>query len=511
MTGESGSESTQQDSAENARRALRIDWGIAVAASAASLLVYLPSLSVLPGSGDGAEFQVLAHQFGVTHAPGHAVYITLAKVATLLPIGSVAYRVNLLSAFGAASALAAVFLGARAAGASRAASLIGSVTLGSSLTFWSHAVVAEVYTLGAAFLAIVWASLFGWDRTKNARLLFVAGVAGALGAGVDTGVALQAPACALFVCQRRGCDAHAVVTAVGGAAAGAGAVALALVAAVLHTPPANVFDAIYRPASSQWGLSVEYFSRFGNQVHFIATAKPWRFAMFQWDLVWTRAHEYLMALPSEFGAAGLLLIVVGAVVISQTNRSLTLTFAIALAVCWLFTWTYHVPDIAGFYVPGYVVFALIATKGADAILQWCVHRTRSAPVVAGAAIVGLLVVGASMRWARVDRYAVPYQRIVAIVDHLPEDAIVLSPWLELYTFYYAAQVDRSRWDLRFVELAPFGEHGHQVPRSTFDLLSAEANQRPVFLSTPSYQVEREGYDLSPTQLGPRTLFRVTRR
>ncbi len=512
MFRESRSGNALKYSVEGRRCILRVDRSVAVAVAAVSLAVYLPSLSVLPGSGDGAEFQVLGHQFGVTHAPGHAIYITLARLATLLPIGSVAYRVNLLSALGAAIALAAVFLAARSSGASRAASLAGSVILGYSLTFWSYAVVAEVYTLGAAFLAIVWASLFRWSRTKDARLLFVAGMAGALGSGVDTGVALQAPACALFVFQRCGPGGRAVLTAAGGAAAGATAVAFSLVAAVRHAPPANVFEAIYGPASSQWGLSAEFLSTLGHQVRFIATAQPWRFAMFQWDLLTMRAHQYVVAaLPAEFGVVGLSLIVVGALAISQRDHFLRATFAVALAASWLFTWTYRVPDIAGFYVPGYVVLALIGANGADAMLRWSILRVRSVEAIAVVAVASLLAIGAFGRWSRMERPDLHYQQVLTAIDVLPQHAIVFTGWPELYTFYYAAQVDRRRWDLRFVELAPFGVHGHEVPRSTFDLLAAEVDRRPVFCSGPSYQLDGEGYSLVPTQFGSRILFRVARR
>ena len=507
---ESDPDETLLTSVRNAVNIVRIDWMMAVATGFASLLIYMSSVPDGPGSGDEAEFQVLSHQFGVAHAPGHAVYIAIGKLATLLPIGSVAYRVNLLSALSAAVAVATVFLAARAAATSRVASVIGSIILALSLTFWSYAVVAEVYTLGAACLATVWALLFGWARTGTARQLFAAGVVGALGAGVDTGIALQAPACALFVWQRRQSGSHEIRTAFLGAATGATASALALIGSVLHAPPANVFDAIYRPASSQWGLAVDHLSSHIHQLIFIFTARPWRFAMFNWDLARLRANDYLTRLPVEFGGVGLLLIAMGAYVLCKKEKSLALVFALAVGACWLFTWTYRIPDIEGFYIPGYVVLALVAAKGAEDLAQWCGRIASSAAIIVPVAVVSVLVVSASQRGTRVGRYRVSYAPIVAAVDQLPTQAIVFAPWSELYTFYYAAQVDRSRWDLRFIEVSPFSEHRGVVARSTFDFLSTHVDRNPVFFSHASDQVEREGYSLHPSQLGPLRMFRVTR-
>ncbi len=73
-----------------------------------SLLVYLRTL--LPGIafGDWGEMQTVSHVLGVAHPTGYPTYVLLGWLAQLVPIGSVAFRLNLLSAVLVAGALATV-------------------------------------------------------------------------------------------------------------------------------------------------------------------------------------------------------------------------------------------------------------------------------------------------------------------------------------------------------------------------------------------------------------------
>ena len=58
----------------------------------------------LPGVsfGDWAEAEMIPARLGILHPTGYPLYLFVNKAFTLLPIGSVAYRANLLSAVAAA-------------------------------------------------------------------------------------------------------------------------------------------------------------------------------------------------------------------------------------------------------------------------------------------------------------------------------------------------------------------------------------------------------------------------
>ncbi|HUV90115.1 MAG TPA: DUF2723 domain-containing protein, partial [Anaerolineae bacterium] len=180
--------------------ALRLrDVGWAVAAAAVSLAVYVRTLApgLLPG--DSGEFQVLSYLLGNTHPTGYPIYILLGKVFTWLPVRDVAYRVNLLAACMAALTVAGVYLAGRMLCGHSGPALVGALALAVSPTFWSQAVIAEVYTPGAAFLAGVLVCLLLWEVYGHPAALFVAGLLGGLSLGVHMTVALVAPAVGVFL------------------------------------------------------------------------------------------------------------------------------------------------------------------------------------------------------------------------------------------------------------------------------------------------------------------------
>ena len=68
----------------------------------ASFVLYIRTLAPSLLFGDSAEFQTIAYTLGMGHPTGYPIYILLAKLFTIIPVGDVAYRVNLFSAFCAA-------------------------------------------------------------------------------------------------------------------------------------------------------------------------------------------------------------------------------------------------------------------------------------------------------------------------------------------------------------------------------------------------------------------------
>ena len=75
---------------------------------AVSLALYLRTL--LPGMAfdDWGELQTVPHVLGISRPTGYPTYILTAWLFELLPIGSVAFRANLLAAVCVAVALAAI-------------------------------------------------------------------------------------------------------------------------------------------------------------------------------------------------------------------------------------------------------------------------------------------------------------------------------------------------------------------------------------------------------------------
>ncbi|MDD5557019.1 MAG: DUF2723 domain-containing protein [bacterium] len=147
----------------------------ALAAFAASLAVYLRTL--LPGVGgygDTSKFQFIGAVFGLPHPSGFPTYIFLNALFARLPWGTLAWRINLMSAlFGALAVALLCLLTARLSGDALAA-LAASLVFAFSFTFWSTCTIAEVYTLAFMLLAATVCALAVWRETGRRRWLYLA-------------------------------------------------------------------------------------------------------------------------------------------------------------------------------------------------------------------------------------------------------------------------------------------------------------------------------------------------
>jgi hypothetical protein len=104
---------------------------------------------------DDGLFILSAWFLGIEHPPGYPLYVLLGKLATLLPVGSPAWRVHALSGLLGALACAVLFLIARRLMPGRAPAYLAALGLGVSGTFWSQAIIADVYSLHALLLFLL--------------------------------------------------------------------------------------------------------------------------------------------------------------------------------------------------------------------------------------------------------------------------------------------------------------------------------------------------------------------
>ena len=134
---------------------------------AALLPVYLLTLPNAVGQADTFEFQVVAPQLGLAHPTGYPLFLLLGKLFTLIPLNTVAWRLNVaVMVYGLAAACLLFGLGYRLRARGEVA-VVTAVTLGLIPIFWSQAIEAEVYTLHALFVV---AALFVMREIGDWRL-----------------------------------------------------------------------------------------------------------------------------------------------------------------------------------------------------------------------------------------------------------------------------------------------------------------------------------------------------
>ncbi len=139
----------------------------------AALAVYLQTLLPGAGWGDIARFQYVSRVWGIPHRFGYPLYIALSRLFGALPVGNLAYRINLMSAVFAALAAVTVYLLVRRLADDEVAAASAALSFATSRALWGQAVVAEVYTLNAALIGAVLLVLLAWSQTQKTGLLYL--------------------------------------------------------------------------------------------------------------------------------------------------------------------------------------------------------------------------------------------------------------------------------------------------------------------------------------------------
>jgi hypothetical protein len=143
------------------------------------LLTYIRTLTPTVPFWDSGEFIATSWILGLPHPPGNPVYTMLGRIFSLVPIETVAWRVNFMSAL--ASALTCLFTFLFTARALRRTTagrgtmvewigcelgaLVATFFLASAGAFWDSAIEAEVYSLSSCIIALtIWLAFNWWDH-----------------------------------------------------------------------------------------------------------------------------------------------------------------------------------------------------------------------------------------------------------------------------------------------------------------------------------------------------------
>src|ERR1700686_2045099 len=158
----------------------------------AALFLYSWTLAPTVTLTDSGELILVAYGLGVAHPPGVPLWIILAHLASLVPLGNVALRINFSSALFAALAsamltlvVAELMITASYLSTSKqkrtqrkkeggdssvgrllifAPALGAGLLLAFSRTLWSYATITEVYTLNTLLILTVFFLLLRWRR-----------------------------------------------------------------------------------------------------------------------------------------------------------------------------------------------------------------------------------------------------------------------------------------------------------------------------------------------------------
>jgi len=512
------------------------DLAIAAAMAVASFGVYLSTLA--PGllGGASGEFQTLAAAPGYAHPAGAPVYVLLARLAAFLPVGDVAYRVNLLSAVMGATAVALAYLVGRSLVGRRSVSAAGATALAVSPTFWSQATVAEAYPCAIVFMLAILLALSAWQKRGRSRWLAVAACLTAVSLGVHAGVLLIVPAALvlLVVTPRRWLVHWAAAAA--GTAVGLAALAVAFWTIDRGESPTSYYHTVIVPSRSVWGLGLEDVDGFPDRVRLSLAALPYRDSLFAEPrkVAGRKAVDYLENLPREFPPLWLAAAAGGVLWLGRKSWRMTLLLVLTLLGHLVFDLHYDTPHVHLLYLATYVPVVVFGVAGLALVVDlWAVLARRSgqrghSPAVLNAilGILGVAVVASPMAFpgawneagrrrcwvppdaepSRPNDSAEFHQEVRLLVAHLEDDAVLFTNWDWLYPCYYVARVEQGRTRMAFFQDYPL-PYQRELADSAVDYVRRTAPTRPVYFTHVVVKVD-DLFELEPVRRGGQALYRV---
>jgi hypothetical protein len=516
----------------------RFDAGVTSLIALGALVLYL--LTLAPGllTDDSGEFQTMARLLGHTHPTGYELYTLFARALASIPIGDFPSRVSAFSATMGAIAVAETYLAARLIGSPKEVAVVAAVAVAVAPTFWSQAIIAEVYTPAAALGTLVIVCVLLWYRTARSVWLALAGAAGGLGLGVHFSIGLYLPAVIVFLLLSsrdrigRALTRTVWLPAIGGAAVGVTVAVLAFVAVDLVDPPAEYFDAVVAPSRSAWDLEEREIDGTLERMRFNWTARQFSSLMFDapMELIAQRFRAFRAALPSELGVPILAAAGIGVISLLWRRAELAALLLIALGSHVLFAFTYDIGDlIYVFYIPAYVLLALLAAAGLTAVAPALARFPRVSARVAAVGVGAIALTAGVIPIARpnlaraaageVPPFAFegyPYDDFVATtmrpvleatVTALPQEAVILVDWEFLYPYYFVAHVEMGRQDLVFHETYPADDQ-EGLAASMVDYLFGQAGTRPVYVSERLPELSDAGFTFLPVRVGPTPMLKL---
>jgi len=415
-----------------------------------SLALYVHTLAPTILPADSGEFQFVSYVLGIAHPPGYALYTMLAKLFTYLPLGDIAYRVNLFSALTGALTLVVLSRAVRRATGSALAGWIAAAGLGVAPTFWAQSSTANIRSLTALFTALQLSTLIAYAQSKEVKHLIAFSLS--LGLGIthhSSLVPLILPYMAFLLVS----DSELVRKPRSWLKP---LLAFLLSSTVL----------LYLPLRSWMGAPFDpqpIRSLPGFLEHVLALGfRGDMFYFIQPPVLLSRFRVLLDILTFQFGPLWLLLAALGVVSMLLRRRQLLLLLGGVFAVNALLAITYRAPQTVEYLMPAYVALAFVCAYGAWLLSDRLRARGASTRELAAVLLATVLLMPmltllrnySSFVQLSQDRSARQYAEDV--LGQAPQGARILSNWHYATPFWYLQYVEKMRPDVKVVYVYPEG-------------------------------------------------------
>jgi hypothetical protein len=459
-----------------------------------ALVVYSWTLAPTVTPTDSGELILAAHGLGVAHPPGVPLWVMLTHLASLLPVGNVAVRINFSSAVFAALACAMLTLvvanlvvtascfaasrrGNKAArqstdiessNAGRRLTLAPAVGAGLlmafSRTLWAYATITEVYALNALLVLLVFFLVGRWRRriigtrtdssaaaTTHDTWIYAAAFVFGLAMGVHhVTVALTLPAIAVVVYRTEGLKFFT---------------SRRLLYAALVSIGALILVYSYLP----WAASRSPAMNWGNprslqEIWWHITGRQYRvFLSFSPSTMGPQFVEFCRMALREFGfpwlPLTLFLAVAGLANAYKRDRTAFWFLLLIVLADLAYSLSYEISeDKDAYYLPAFISIAIAAGLG----IRWLIQLGASGrsplwrPYVAAAtAIVLTSATAFAANWPfnnrRQDFIADDYvENLFSTIA--PDGLLLTQDWQVVSPMFYVQEIERRRPDVKVLDI-----------------------------------------------------------
>jgi hypothetical protein len=394
---------------------------------------------------DSAMLQAGVSVLGIGHPTGYPTYMMLTHLFTYLPVGDVAYRVNLASAAYGALSVGAVFVAGYLLSRRVVAAAVAAVAFGVGEAIWSQAVIAEVYTMNALLISCTLLALLLWrDRARDRYLLLAAFLSGlCLTHHLTSG--LLVPAALLFgglVDRRRLLEWRLMLKAAG--------LFLLGLTPYLYLPIRSWMDA---PMEANNPSNFERFwyvvsggNLTGSFFAFGPAELPGRL-LFYWGHLTDNLNPVLVMVA-----------LTGAALMVARDRPVGVLLGFLYLGWTLYSIENDIPDVNLYFIPTYLILCLWAAVGLGALLTEVEALTgrlspparRAALVLLCAALLVVPLVGVRETAAANDMSEANLGReqVEAVADKAAPNATILH---HRSSMWYLVLVEERRQDLTLVD------------------------------------------------------------
>jgi hypothetical protein len=421
---------------------------------------------------DPAEYQTLLPVLGIAHPTGYPLYTLLGYGFTrLMPLGDMAFRVNLFSAVAGASAIALFYRLLRALDIFMLGALAAAFALAVATDTWTYATIAQTYALNTLLMVAALHALVNVQQRHDRRSLLLFAFSVGLGIAHHSTFWLLAPALAAVLLLdpelRRLCLTRTGLPAIASAAI-ALAIPLVLYAYVplrgeqlLASLPGDVLGV---PRAVATGLlTPHYLAGWTNVVvgSFYAGS-----TLGGAPVDWGKGlGEYLGQLNGQFHGFEILALGLLAPAVWRRNRPLVLV----LVTAWLTNVIVVLRGVSAFnepagglYTPTYLVCALVMALVLDTFAK---SRLPRLPALLPAAL-SAGVLPAVALWSLMQNFSGHDLRTAAgsgqLAFHewatnqlagssLPRDAVILGAWSEVTPLHYVQIIENVRPDVAVIQ------------------------------------------------------------